>query len=73
MIDVAATGPQVAFTLLHFCGSFCRFRELARSTPTNLVLDAFKLFNNDIHHCFMACIVLMRHGVRPSLASTGVV
>ncbi|KAL5496298.1 hypothetical protein EMCRGX_G012551 [Ephydatia muelleri] len=28
---------------------------LACSTPTNLVLDAFKLFNNDFHHCFMDC------------------
>ncbi|KAL5496310.1 hypothetical protein EMCRGX_G012566 [Ephydatia muelleri] len=28
---------------------------LACSTPTNLVLDAFKLFNNDIHHCFVDC------------------
>ena len=28
---------------------------LAHAIPTNLVLDAFKLFNNDIHHCFMDC------------------
>ena len=55
MIDVAATGPQGAFTLLCFCGSFCRLSYLACSTPTNLVLDAFKLFNNDIHHCFVDC------------------
>ena len=36
---------------------------LARSTPTDLVLEAFKLFDDDIHHCFMDSI-----GV--SLAST---
>ena len=54
--DVAATDPQVALTLLRLCGSFCRLSYLARSTPTDLVLEAFKLFDNDIHHCFMDCI-----------------
>ena len=54
--DVAATDPQVALTLLHLCGSFCRLSYLARSTPTDLVLEAFKLFDDDIHHCFMDCI-----------------
>ncbi|KAL5487426.1 hypothetical protein EMCRGX_G020023 [Ephydatia muelleri] len=29
---------------------------MARSTPTNLVSDAFKLFDDDVHHCFMDCI-----------------
>ena len=29
---------------------------MARSTPTDLVLEAFKLFDDDIHHCFMDCI-----------------
>eukprot|EP00731_Ephydatia_muelleri_P003315 Em0001g3315a len=54
--DVAATDPQVALTLLRLCGSFCRLSYLARSTPTDLVLEAFKLFDDDIHHCFMDCI-----------------
>ena len=54
--DVAATDPQVALTLLRLCGSFCRLSYLARSTPTDLVLEAFKLFDEDIHHCFMDCI-----------------
>ena len=54
--DVAATDPQVALTLLRLCGSFCRLSYLACSTPTDLVLEAFKLFDDDIHHCFMDCI-----------------
>ena len=54
--DVAATDPQVALTLLRLCGSFCRLSYLARSTPTDLVLEAFKLFDEDVHHCFMDCI-----------------
>eukprot|EP00731_Ephydatia_muelleri_P000639 Em0001g639a len=33
-----------------------RLSYLARSTPTDLVLEAFKLFDDDIHHCFMDCI-----------------
>ena len=54
--NVAATDPQVALNLLRLCGSFCRLSYLARSTPPDLVLDAFKLFDDDIHHCFMDCI-----------------
>ncbi|KAL5510481.1 hypothetical protein EMCRGX_G006034 [Ephydatia muelleri] len=54
--DVAATDPQVALTSLRLCGSFCRLSYLARSTPTDFVLEAFKLFDDDIHHCFMDCI-----------------
>ena len=44
LIDVAATDPQVALTLLSLCSTLCRLSYLARSTPTELVLDAFKLF-----------------------------
>ena len=51
--DVAATDPQVALTFLRLCGSLSYF---ARSTLTNLVLEALKLFDDDIHHCFMDCI-----------------
>ena len=54
--DVAATDPQVVLNLLRLCGSFCRLSYLARSTPTDLVLEAFKLFDEDTHHCFMDCI-----------------
>ena len=54
--DVAATDPQVALTLLRLCGSFCRLSYRAHLTPTDIVLEAFKLFDNDIHHCFMNCI-----------------
>ena len=54
--NVAATDPQVALNLLRLCGSFCRLSYLAHSTPTDLVLEAFKLFDDDIHHCFMDCI-----------------
>ena len=46
----------MALTLLRLCGSFCRLSYLARSTPTDLVLEAFKLFDDDIHQCFMDCI-----------------
>ena len=46
----------MALTLLRLCGSFCRLSYLARSTPTDLVLEAFKLFDGDIHYCFMDCI-----------------
>ena len=38
------------------CGNFCKLSSLARSTPTDLVLELFKLFDNDIHQCFMDCI-----------------
>ena len=50
------THVEVALTLLRLCGSFCKLSNLARSTPTDLVLEAFKLFDDDIHHCFMDCI-----------------
>ena len=35
-----------------------RLSYLARSTPTNLVLDAFKLFDDGVHTCFIDCIGL---------------
>ncbi|KAL5488937.1 hypothetical protein EMCRGX_G017964 [Ephydatia muelleri] len=56
LIEVAAIDPQAALTLLRLCGRFCRLSYLARSTPTNLVSDAFKLFDDDVHHCFIDCI-----------------
>ena len=56
LIEVSVIDPQVALTLLRLCGSFCKLSYLARSIPTNLVSDAFKLFDDDIHHCFMDCI-----------------
>ena len=56
LIEVAAIDPQVALTVLCLCGSFGRLRYLARTTPTSLVSDAFKLFDDDVHHCFMDCI-----------------
>ena len=56
LIEVAAIDPQVALTLLLLCGSCCRLSYLARSTPTILVSDAFKLFDDDVYHCFMDCI-----------------
>ena len=56
LIEVAAIDLQVVLTLLRLCGSFCRLSYLARSTPTDLVSDAFKLFDDDVHHCFMDCI-----------------
>ena len=49
LIEVAAIDLQVALTLLCLCGSFSRLSYLAHSTPTNLVSDAFKLFDDDIH------------------------
>ena len=66
--DVAATDPQVALTLLRLCGSICRLSYLARSTPTDLVLEP--LFHG-LYRFRNFC--MMRHGVRPSLASTVVV
>ena len=49
LIEVSAIDPQVPLTLLHLCGIFSRLSYLARSTPTNLVSDAFKLFDNGLH------------------------
>ena len=56
LIEVAVIDLQVALTLLRLCGSFCRLSYLARSTSTDLVSDAFKLFDDDVHHRFMDCI-----------------
>ena len=56
LIEVAAIDPQVALTLLRLYGSFCKLSYLAHSTPNNLVSDTFKLFDDDVHHCFMDCI-----------------
>ena len=51
--DIGAVDPHVAFTLLHICGSFCKFVHLARTTPPSLTTNAFEVFDADVYRCFV--------------------
>ena len=53
--EVGGVDPQVALTLLHMCGGFCRFPHLARATPPPLVMASLELFDEDVHRCFSSC------------------
>ena len=55
--EVAVLDLQVAMTLLHICGSYCRLIHLARTTP-NLVSDALSLFDDDVRQCFTQCLAV---------------
>ena len=52
--QVCSKDPQVAYMLLHFCGSFCKMVHLARSTPPFLVAEALSIYL-DIRRCFTEC------------------
>ena len=56
--DVAVIDPQVAFTLLRVCGSFCRLDHIARSTPPSLSSDPLQIFDMAVKECFAACSAL---------------
>ena len=47
--------PQVALTLLHMCGGFCRLVHLARTTPPSLSRAALQLYDQDVRRCFSSC------------------
>ena len=53
--QVGSKDPQVAYLLLHFCGSFCKMVHLARSTPPSLVAEVLSIFDLDIRRCFIEC------------------
>ena len=56
--DVAIIDPQVAFTLLRVCGSFCRLAHIARSTPPSLSSDPLQIFDMAVKECFATCSAL---------------
>eukprot|EP00731_Ephydatia_muelleri_P023348 Em0015g931a len=56
--DVAVIDPQVAFTLLHVCGSFCRLAHIARSTPPSLSSDPLQIVDMAVKECFATCSAL---------------
>eukprot|EP00731_Ephydatia_muelleri_P036196 Em0214g2a len=37
------------------CGAFCKMVHLARSTPSSLVAEGFRYFDNDVRHCLASC------------------
>ena len=55
---VAVIDPQVAFTLLRVCGSFCRLAHIARSTPPSLSSDPLQIFDMAVKECFATCSAL---------------
>ena len=52
--QVGSKDPQVALSVLRFCGSFCKMVHLARSTPPSLVAETegLGIFDRDIRRCF---------------------
>ena len=52
---VGSIDPQVALLLLRQCGSYCRLVHLSRNTPPLLVKEAFALFDDRVHQCFLEC------------------
>ena len=56
--DVALIDPQLAFTLLRVCGSFCRLAHIARSTPLSLSSDPLQIFDMAVKECFASCSAL---------------
>ena len=54
-MDVAAVDLQVAVSLLHMCGSFCRMVHIARATPPSLASDALRSFDEEVKQCFTMC------------------
>ena len=56
--DVAVIDPQVAFTLLRVCVSFCRLAHIARSTPPSLSSDPLQIFGMAVKECFATCSAL---------------
>ena len=68
--DVAAVDLQVAVTLLHMCGSFCRMVHIARANPPSLTTDALKSNNEEVNsalHYAQPLKFPLRHGARHSL------
>ena len=57
-VDVGASDPQVALTLLRLCGSYCKLIHLARATPPSLVSEALELFDVEVRQCFAQSIAV---------------
>ena len=57
LADVGLVDPQVALTLFHICGGFCRLAHLSRTCtpPPSLSREALKLYNLDVCRCFSSC------------------
>ena len=53
--EFGAVDPQVAFTLLHICGGFCKFIHLARTPPPLHTTKAFEIFDANVRKCFGQC------------------
>ena len=53
--EVGAVDPQVAFTLLHICGGFCKLIHLARTAPPLHTTKAFQIFDEVVSKCFAQC------------------
>ena len=58
LVDVGASDPQVALTLLRLCGSYCKLIHLARATPPSLVSEALELFDVEVRQCFAQSIAV---------------
>ena len=58
LIEVGASDPQVALTLLCLCGSYCKLFHLARATPPSLVSEALQLFDVEVRQCFAQSIAV---------------
>ena len=70
LVDVAAVDLQVAVTLLHMCGSFCRMVHIAGVTPPSLASDALSSLmkrSSSASQCAQPSMLPMTPGARHSL------
>ena len=58
LVEVGASDPQVALTLLRLCRSYCKLIHLARATPPSLVSEALELFDVEVRQCFAQSIAV---------------
>ena len=63
--EVAVLDPQVAITLLHICGSYCRLIHLTWTTPPSLASEAMSHFDNHVRQCFTQCLAVETQDVKP--------
>ena len=55
LVDMAAVDLQIACTILHMCGGFCRMVHIARVTPPS---DALRMLDDEIRQCFALCAAI---------------
>ena len=53
--ECGSADPQVALLLLCQCGGFCKWVHLSRSTPSSLVVEALRLYDDNVRQCFTEC------------------